>query len=780
MALEPVYLDLHIHTSVDADSLNEHYDVPTLKQKIEEVAEGSPCLISLTDHNTINKTVYLEALETFDHLLLGAELHVMNYDDAPPYHCHIYFRVDAIDEPTIDSINTTLDKLYPKKMVSKKDDDIPNIAKIVNSFDDFEFVLLPHGGQSHSTFDESIPAGTRFDTTMERSVYYNYFDGFSARGNKGLEDTLNYFNRLGIREFVNLITSTDNYRPTCYPQSDYPKAPDFVPTWMLASPTFSGLRLSLSESDRLRYGVKPDSWSECIQDVALLNDMIDIDVTLTPGLNVVIGGSSSGKTLLVDSIYRSVSGSFSDSLYVETYGVQDIQVHNPAGQTPHYLAQNYIVSVCDSRDRQNKIEDIPILKSVFPPDADEREMIDNGLNQLSKSLGTLVEAVESIESLEEQLAHIRKLSGLILTEPVRRNPLGRMLPDDEVIEALKYTPAMHERHERTLDEIETLLAENPLVDHDPSLVEQLKSELEQAQDASEFEAEIRAIITSHYDQIAAANRADNYENDVKRRDFGNLRQYIKRYKASRDAFYSSLKEIAEFSLRVPTKEIVSMGHRLSIENRLVLTKDTFLDVVNETRTKGMQITSFEAIAPHALFSQNFRQSGPKIDSLQAFKAYVTNRFNSMNTKLYRIVTSDGRDFEALSAGWKTAVILDLVLGCSADTAPLIIDQPEDNLATHYINSGLLTAIKGCKKEKQVILVSHNATIPMLGDAQNVIMCRNNSNRIVIRSGPLEGTIDGRDIVDLIAATTDGGKASIKKRVKKYNLKKFGSDDEADI
>ena len=126
------------------------------------------------------------------------------------------------------------------------------------------------------------------------------------------------------------------------------------------------------------------------------------------------------------------------------------------------------------------------------------------------------------------------------------------------------------------------------------------------------------------------------------------------------------------------------------------------------------------------------------------------------------------------------MILDLLLGWEDDNAPLIIDQPEDNLATSYINGGLLEAIKLCKSTKQIILVSHNATIPMLGNAQNVVVCINEGNKIIIRSNPLEGSINGVSMVDLVARITDGGKASIKKRVKKYNLKKYRESDEAEI
>ena len=57
-------------------------------------------------------------------------------------------------------------------------------------------------------------------------------------------------------------------------------------------------------------------------------------------------------------------------------------------------------------------------------------------------------------------------------------------------------------------------------------------------------------------------------------------------------------------------------------------------------------------------------------------------------------------------------------------------------------------------------------------AQNIILCRNQNGKIIICSQPLEGKIDSKSIVDYIAEITDGGKSSITKRVKKYNLKSF--------
>jgi len=778
--MQPIFIDLHIHTSENPNELNTFYDLATLKERIADIAAGSPYLISLTDHNTINKPVYLRAVETFDHILLGVELHVRNHRSEKPYHCHIYFNLNRIDALVIDNINALLDRLYPNKTVAHDDDTIPTLQDIMNSFDSYEFVLLPHGGQSHSTFDKSIPDDVQFDNTLERSIYYNHFDGFTARSDKGLERTREYFGRLGINEFVNLITASDNYSPHRYPQAKADDATPFIKTWMLARPTFSGLRLSLSESSRLQYGDKPDAWAEYIEHVSLKNDHIDIDVHLTPGLNVVIGGSSSGKTLFVDSLYKKIIGDFSGSNYNQTpYDVKSIRVTNQTGQQPYYLEQSYISKVCDHRDKENTVADIAILKRVFPTDIEEAKGIANGLSGLSSRLAALVQSVEKIELLQDTLARIPMLSRLIVTEVIQDNPVKYILPKEDVVASMTYGLARYDEDIAHLDEIDSSLLKNPLVAHDPTLIETLKRELKLARERSHTESGIRKIINAYKKEIDEAKKAEKREVTTKARQLDDLLKCVRQYCTFHKQFYDSLAVIARFSITKRTGRVESMGHKLFIDNEFELTKEKFLEVVNGMLKREFAIARFENITPEALFKLKFSKR-PKIDGYADFENKVHAKFVSMNKQVYRITTKQGKEFDKLSAGWKTSVILDLVLGCDGDNAPLIIDQPEDNLATGYINTDLVNAIKQCKSRKQIILVSHNATIPMLGDAQNVIVCRNDDKVITIRSNPLEGVIDGREVVDLIAEITDGGKVSIKKRVKKYNLKKFRSSDETDI
>lgn len=772
--MEPVYVDVHIHTSDNPDSLNQNYDIESLFAKVREQAQGQHALISLTDHNTINKKAYLDAMTKCEpdiHLLLGVELHIHYLIDTEAYHCHIFFK-DNISAQEIDNINKILDNLYKQKTVVKTDKSIPTLDKIINEFDSYDFVLLPHGGQSHATFDKAIPKGKKFDTMMERSVYYNQFDGFTARSDSGREETDKYFQRLGISGFVNLVTCSDNYIPSHYPAAKAKDAEGLIPTWMFAETTFEGFRLSLSEKSRLIYCTqKPESWSENIDCVKYANDKLDIDIKFSSGLNVVIGGSSSGKTLLVDSIWRKLSHtSFEDSHY-NSFDVEHLNVINPSGMHPHYLGQNYIMKVVGD-DEGHNIEDIDIIRSLFPDNKEVVNRVNASLAKLKNDITQLIQTVEDIKSIEDKLNTTSQIGRLLVFKAVKQNIITSFVPQEENRDIIKYSKDKKDAHITALLEIKEILSRNPFVKEQNETIDELIAMLQEVYRYSEMEAMVYKEIKNASDNYATQLRTESQEDQTKTQEFNYLLENAKQYVYLNRKFMKHLNSIAAYHDEIETKEIVSSGHHLYISNQFKMDKDTVLNVFNYMLKSGKKIIRFDDIHPQCLFEANFSKQKPKVQDYKDFIDRVYNEFVAMNKTVYKITTKDGKDFESLSAGWKTSVLLDLILGYDKDIAPIIIDQPEDNLATKYINDGLVEAVKKVKKNKQIILVSHNATIPMMGDAQQIIYCENNQGKIIVRSAPLEGMINGIPVLDLIASITDGGKPSIKKRVKKYNLKKF--------
>ena len=766
--LQPVYIDIHIHTSDNPNMPNKEYNVDILVRKIREMAKDKPVLVSLTDHNMINKKAYLELCQKLKHVILGVELHIKKYEEAPPYHCHILFDCE-ISETNIDAINAILDELYPDKVVTNDTPDIPNIERISNAFDSYEYILLPHGGQSHRTFDKAIAKGHRFDTSMERSIYYNHFEGFTARSNSGLEETILYFEKLGISQFTNLITCSDNYNPIVYPGAKSKDAESFIPTWILSEPTYAGLKLALSETSRLHYGENPpEKWSQSIFGVALDTERCKINVELLPGLNVVIGGSSSGKTLFVDSIVRGIKSDFTESPYND-FGIDKISINNPAGIVPHYINQNFIMSVLQNGNLQ--LGDIELISEVFPEENSVTLRIRQSLEKLKRLVDQLFDTVQAYERNIEVLSHLAQPSHLIVSKEVPKRISTALKANSD--ERIKYSLSSidYENFIETLAEIEYVFERSQLELSYEDEIRNLRTGLKYIWELSELSETVSMAIDTMEKREISDIAEDDQENSQKINQRKTLRECLVNALKGLARFYKTKEELEKFDVTVSTREITAGGHRLRIENSFRLTAEALIEAINKYLKIEKRVRTFADILPETLY-KNGHSERPKVSGYSDFAKKIYDEISNKNLRTYRITTADGRDFDTLSPGWKSAVILDLLLGYEGDVAPLIIDQPEDNLATDYINHGLVEQIKRIKPQKQIILVSHNATIPMLGDAQNVIVCQNTGGHIEIVSAPLESSINGIRVLDYIADITDGGKPSIRKRVKKYDLKKY--------
>lgn len=73
----------------------------------------------------------------------------------------------------------------------------------------------------------------------------------------------------------------------------------------------------------------------------------------------------------------------------------------------------------------------------------------------------------------------------------------------------------------------------------------------------------------------------------------------------------------------------------------------------------------------------------------------------------------------LSDGQRHTILLTVALLSDANI-PLIIDQPEDDLDNAFIFSSIVATLRAVKEKRQVILVTHNANIAVLGDSELIL------------------------------------------------------------
>lgn len=129
-----------------------------------------------------------------------------------------------------------------------------------------------------------------------------------------------------------------------------------------------------------------------------------------------------------------------------------------------------------------------------------------------------------------------------------------------------------------------------------------------------------------------------------------------------------------------------------------------------------------------------------------------------------------RTLEALSTGQKaTAVLLLLLL---ESEAPLVVDQPEDDLDNRFITEGVVPIMRQEKRRRQFLLSTHNANIPVLGDAELILGLAASGEG---REGQAKiarehmGSIDSKPVRELVEEILEGGKEAFEMRRSKYGF-----------
>ena len=126
--------------------------------------------------------------------------------------------------------------------------------------------------------------------------------------------------------------------------------------------------------------------------------------------------------------------------------------------------------------------------------------------------------------------------------------------------------------------------------------------------------------------------------------------------------------------------------------------------------------------------------------------------------------------DALSTGQKaTAVLLLLLLDLEA---PLVVDQPEDDLDNRFITEDIVPIMRREKRRRQLVFSTHNANIPVLGDAELILglAASGEAEDGRARIAPEHmGAIDSRPVRELVEETLEGGKNAFEMRRSKYGF-----------
>lgn len=129
-------------------------------------------------------------------------------------------------------------------------------------------------------------------------------------------------------------------------------------------------------------------------------------------------------------------------------------------------------------------------------------------------------------------------------------------------------------------------------------------------------------------------------------------------------------------------------------------------------------------------------------------------------------TREYKSMAQLSKGQKATALLLLLL--SGSNAPLIIDQPEDDLDNRFVYDGVVMNLRSLKGKRQVIASTHNANVPVLGDAELIVTLEGDGQH----GWPAEngiGSLDNKTIRQYAENILEGGPDAFNARQHLYGF-----------
>lgn len=138
------------------------------------------------------------------------------------------------------------------------------------------------------------------------------------------------------------------------------------------------------------------------------------------------------------------------------------------------------------------------------------------------------------------------------------------------------------------------------------------------------------------------------------------------------------------------------------------------------------------------------------------KPVITVRTKSLPTKDIPV--------NQLSDGQRHTIFLTIAM-LAESNVPLVIDQPEDDLDNAFIFSSIVKTLRAIKERRQVILVTHNANIAVLGDSELILPMHRENDCGKVKD---RGSIDAAPTKMCVLNILEGGSDAFLRRKEMYN------------
>lgn len=647
----------------------------------------------------------------------------------------------------------------------------------------------------------------------------------------------------------------------------------FMPThdrycWIKADPTFTGLRQTLFEPLE-RVVIQPDipeakTGYQVIDKIGFNHPLIgNKEIDLNPGLNCIIGGRSTGKSVLLSALAKRLQTTAPIKKYKEGYDKLITDISNTMEviwedrivddeREIEFFHQGYmyeysrsskkfdklVKSILEGKENGGLFEHFENFKRV-------NETVITGLirdlfglketvaaKQKEKDdIGDLVGIDKETEKLQGLISETQKKTGLSVTEYENFQKLKKLKSENEeksisldiqdnhlqnlinfnLFNNLDISPQISDEIKNNVNDLHNKLAEqytaawktglNEIISNIRSQSAKLKTQNEKIQISDIFKKGLQSLTESQTlkqledrlsKEMSKKARIERIEKELENLN-NNSEEKKNKILEKQKKFHQAANLVAQ--------KLTTVYKDLEIKASAQFQQKNYTDLL----IQGINLQSQDR-KNKANF--NYKESG----GLPAFEKEIEEKFDSLfkneivlvkgqtsKSMMNRILSEsyfevsyeivyDGDKYSEMSEGKQAFIVLKLLLDFSDKKCPILIDQPEDDLDNRAIFNDLVKYLKAKKKERQIIIVTHNPNIVVGTDAELVAIANqhgvNNMNDKGFKFQYLTGSIENTSVLDKkiptvlerqgvrehICEILEGGERAFKQREKRYDIK----------
>lgn len=848
--------DLHFHTPSSYDYQNGSV---TNQEIIDGLFANNISVVAVTDHHVIDisRIKELQKLggEKGITVLPGIEFLAELRDREPIHYIGIFS-----EEANLDIIWGQLENktaLLEIKSNNKKYNEVYCVLKdTVELIKELGGIVTIHAGSKTNSVENitnSLSHSIAQKTDIAKLV------DFYELGK--IEDKNGYLDIVfpAIKKHIPMIIASDNHNIRNYILKEN--------CWIKADKTFEGLIQVIYEpKERVRIQAnKPQEKAgyQVIESITISHsDFSPIKLYFNQNLNTIIGGRSTGKSLLLGAIAKKLNSDKEVKFENEDYSnyinqiVSNLKVIWKDGienneRNIEYFPQSYMHRL--AKNTNNELD--KLIEQIIIQDEEKKNEIDNyhnfskdnnteitgKINKLFQTLGDFQKLKLSIKELgDEDGINSEKTKLAKILEELR----SKIQISDDELNIYKSLIQQHNENTNSINTLESQILKlnslreknitNDNLEFDfVNLIEPSKTailgiykELKIKYQA-DWTTKIEGLISTlqkQVEQLLLIN-TQMLQNPIYIKGtsvFNSNQQYkeieeklkiqtnklfdIENLKIQEKALntqYFQIKDAIKYDTREYYNRIILIKDKLSLQSdkleikakaTLHITKyrEILNSSINQQSVQGQDIVNKKITTHEGFLTAIFELFDLLIDNKITLKGGFNNI--SLSQKIlstnffkisYDIIYED--IFKHMSEGKKAFVVLMLLLDFSNKDCPILIDQPEDDLDNRAIYNELVNYIKRKKRNRQIIIVTHNPNIVVGADSELVIVANqhgvNSPNKGNFKFDYIQGslemtkekekiineTLHSQGIRQHVCEILEGGSEAFKKRELRYSI-----------